>query len=278
MSRRIMPSDEKARNDDMFTGRDVRPMPDPTVLTTQQLLREILAVRELFETRLVAYDRAIVLLQATVDKSPTIAELHAMYEERFRSAYLHSDDRRMEIMTLISKQDSFYTEKFRSAEIAVSAAIAASDKQTASTFAASEKAISKAEEAQRDYNVRSNEFRAQLDDQAKRLISRIEAQAVFKSIEDKIDEIKTEMSAFRVGHQSVAQQVDVNNLRTELMHEISSLREYRSEARGSEKTQATDQSQKQWTFGSMIAIGIALFGWVITIVVYLISNAHEVVK
>jgi hypothetical protein len=38
--------------------------------------------------------------------------------------------------------------------------------QTRASFEASEKAIVKAENAQRDYNVRSNEFRGQLDDQA----------------------------------------------------------------------------------------------------------------
>lgn len=38
---------------------DQRPVPDPTVLTTEQLLREIAAVKELMETQLDAQDRRV---------------------------------------------------------------------------------------------------------------------------------------------------------------------------------------------------------------------------
>lgn len=38
---------------------DQRPVPDPTVLTTEQLLREVAAVKELMETQLDAQDRRV---------------------------------------------------------------------------------------------------------------------------------------------------------------------------------------------------------------------------
>lgn len=61
-----------------------RPIPDPTLLTTEQLHREIAALRELFKTRLDAGDEAVRLLQATAFKSPTIAEVVAEFREKFR--------------------------------------------------------------------------------------------------------------------------------------------------------------------------------------------------
>src|SRR5665213_1907732 len=61
------------------------PVPDPTVLTTQQLHRELAALRELIETRLNGYDKAITLLQTTMDKSPSIGEMYAKHEEMFKS-------------------------------------------------------------------------------------------------------------------------------------------------------------------------------------------------
>src|SRR6185503_9141316 len=84
------------------------PRPDPSVLTTQQLLREISAVRELFEIELTGQsetsnarfegitarfqenDKAIRLLQDISDKFPAridekITALKEVHEERFAS-------------------------------------------------------------------------------------------------------------------------------------------------------------------------------------------------
>ena len=75
---------------------------------------------------------------------------------------------------LVDERDKQYDARFRTAEIAVTVAFAAQKESTANAFLASEKAIVKAEEAQRAYNERSNEFRGQLDDQAKMLMPRSE--------------------------------------------------------------------------------------------------------
>jgi len=87
---------------------------------------------------------------------------------------------------VIDERDRLYKERDDSRRTAVDAALAAAKEQTASSFSASEKAIGKAENAQADYNVRSNEFRGQLDDQAKTLMPRQEVTTLVKSIEDKI--------------------------------------------------------------------------------------------
>lgn len=70
--------------------QDLKPVPDPTLLTTQQLLRENLWLREVIETRLDGMDKAIQLLQAASDKFPEridekISALQGVQDERFRS-------------------------------------------------------------------------------------------------------------------------------------------------------------------------------------------------
>lgn len=68
----------------------IRPDPDPTLLTTQQLLREMANLKELVFSRLQEMDKAVQLLQANADKSPTIAvvaqQLHGLqqlHQEKF---------------------------------------------------------------------------------------------------------------------------------------------------------------------------------------------------
>lgn len=61
---------------------EIVPSPDPTVLTTAQLMREINHLRELIGSRLDAMDKAVVLLQEFANRQPTIAEVVARYDER----------------------------------------------------------------------------------------------------------------------------------------------------------------------------------------------------
>src|SRR6202034_938167 len=55
-------------------GGDWLPRPDPTTLTTAQLLRELGALRELVFTRLDAMDKATALLSETVNLTPTVIQ------------------------------------------------------------------------------------------------------------------------------------------------------------------------------------------------------------
>jgi hypothetical protein len=64
------------------------PRPDPTLLTTAQLLRELGALRELIEARLDGMDRATALLSETVNRTPTviqteISHVRELLDERF---------------------------------------------------------------------------------------------------------------------------------------------------------------------------------------------------
>lgn len=94
-------------------GEGSRPVPDPTVLTTDSIRREITALKELLVTkitsleavivtRLDGMDKAILLIQAKADKVPSetdiaVARLRELHEERFSSIavqLLERDNRR----------------------------------------------------------------------------------------------------------------------------------------------------------------------------------------
>jgi len=102
---------------------------------------------------------------------------------------------------IMDERDRRYEDRFKAQETAVYAALAAQEKLTNAAFASSEKAIVKAEDAQRDYNVRSNEFRGQLDDQNKvmsnEMLRRAEAEQRFDAQDEKIDEIKKDVGGLR---------------------------------------------------------------------------------
>jgi hypothetical protein len=166
---------------------------------------------------------------------------------------------------IMDERDRLYVDKFKAAETAVNtalaaqekavnAALAAQEKQTASSFAASEKAIVKAENAQTEYNMRSNEFRGQLDDQAKMLMPRAEVNALLKAIEEKIYSSKTELES-RLTAANTASEKTIDTL----TKDISGLRESRSEGSG-----RSSGSQQMWgyvagAFGIIFgAIGLLL--------------------
>ena len=97
---------------------------------------------------------------------------------------------REKLERLIDERDLNYKDR-------IQVAIAAQKALTDAAFAASEKAILKSEESQREYNVRSNEFRGQLDDQAKTLMPRVETDGRFAALESKLNEVKEDVSGLR---------------------------------------------------------------------------------
>jgi hypothetical protein len=126
--------------------RNWTPRPDPTVLTTAALQREVAGLKELFETRLNAMDKAIDLLQATANKSPTIAVVDAngkrledVTNERFIGVAQKFDD-------LIAKIDQASVKDAKAVDAAFSAqkeAVAEQNKSNAQAISKSEAAINK---------------------------------------------------------------------------------------------------------------------------------------
>lgn len=165
-------------------GPAIRPDPDPTVLTTQALLREILNLKEIFETRVGAMDKAIVLLQTTSDRVPewvekAVGQLRELHDEKFGS-----------IQTQFLERDTRTEQTSRDSKVAVDAALQAAKEAVGEQNKSNALAIAKSEAA----------FTKQID-QIGLLI-----QTTAKAVDDKIDDIKgrlTTIEGMKVGGQNL---------------------------------------------------------------------------
>jgi hypothetical protein len=160
------------------------PIPDPTVLTTQQLQREISTAREMvesavsslrqiIETRLSGMDRAIELLQAQSDRLPghiaaEVSQLQKLHEEKFKS-----------IATQFSERDTRTEQTSRDSKVAVDAALQAAKEAVGEQNKSNALAIAKSEAT----------FTKQID-QIGVLISTGQ-----KATDDKIDDMKSRLQA-----------------------------------------------------------------------------------
>lgn len=131
------------------------------------------------------------------------------------------------IEILNGERDRRYEQRFATAETAVSAALAAQEKAVNAAFLASEKAIIKAEDAQKENNSKTNEFRGQLSDQAATLMPRAETETRFKSVEEKIEDVKT--SLFKKIEDEAAARI---GMATDNRNAINDLRISRSQVEG----------------------------------------------
>ena len=160
----------------MSDARELRPVPDPTILTTQQLLREIASAREVIEARLDGMDKAIELLQASSDRYPdfvhqAVGRLQELHEEKFRS-----------IEVQFKERDTRTEQTSRDSKVAVDAALSAQVKSVDAQNISNSLAISKSEAG----------FTKQID-QIGALIG-----ATGKATDDKIDDIKTRLNSIEI--------------------------------------------------------------------------------
>ena len=156
------------------------PVPDPTVLTTQQLQREIAALRDLLDvkidglrsvidTRLSAADQTITLLRVRVDQIPenihqAIERTQELRDEKFKS-----------ISIQFLERDTRTEQQSRDAKVAVDAALQAAKEAVGEQNKSNAMAIAKSEAT----------FTKQID-QIGVLVT-----TMSKAIDDKIDDIKT---------------------------------------------------------------------------------------
>ncbi len=109
---------------------------------------------------------------------------------------------------LMDERDQRYTERASASAAALKDALAAQERLAAVMNDAARMAIDKAESAQRGVNERGNEFRGQLDDQAKLLMQRSEALAEFTRIGQRFEDLKKEIETYKQ-----AQAVEIRSLR-----------------------------------------------------------------
>lgn len=95
---------------------------------------------------------------------------------------------------ILDERDRLYKERDDARRTAVDAALAAVKEQTKASFDASEKAIVKAEEAQKAYNTSHNDLARKMDDQGKATMPRAETETRFNAIEEKIGQLRQSLS------------------------------------------------------------------------------------
>jgi hypothetical protein len=191
-----MPSRTPRNDSSSLLGRELTtPNPDPTVLTTQQLLREIATsrevvevalegVRKVFETRLDGMDKAINLIQTASDKlatfiSDSVNQLRILHEEKFRS-----------IATQFAERDTRTEQTSRDSKVAVDAALQAAKEAVGEQNKSNALAIAKSETA----------FTKQIDQIG------VQISTQQKGSDDKIDDIKGRLQAIESTKQGMVSQ------------------------------------------------------------------------
>lgn len=182
-------------------GGDIRPRPDPTLLTTQQLIREIGALRETLETRMDAIntkietrldgmDKAIELLQSTHDKLPAkidekVRHLESLHDERFIGVQrqLEGVQRQFEERDVRSEQTS------QAAKEAVATAFQASKEAVAAALQAAKEAVAAQNEA-------FSQATSKAEGATAKLLDQLSSQILLSTggLNDKIDDVKSRLT------------------------------------------------------------------------------------
>jgi hypothetical protein len=123
----------------MRAARGSRPVPDPTVLTTQALAQAIGALKELFETRVSAIEKAMSSLTSQLDEKSketreAVKHLERLHEEKF-----------VRIQTQILERDAQSDKAARDVKAAVDAAFAAAKEAVGEQNKSNALAIGKSE-------------------------------------------------------------------------------------------------------------------------------------
>jgi wobble nucleotide-excising tRNase len=117
------------------------------------------------------------------------------------------DTRVRALEKLLDERDRWYQERFNSQKEAIATALQGAKELTAAAAIASKEAITKQEMAQASYNTTHNDLTRKMDAQYKEMIPRPEADSKFRSLDEKIEEIKKEITGLResrslqTGHQ-----------------------------------------------------------------------------
>lgn len=149
--------------------------PDPTILTTQQTLRENAWLREVIETRVAAIDKAILLLQSFADRTPTTMDvqhqtlaLREVMMEKFSG-----------IKTQLEDRDSQTEKAARDVKSAVDAALSAAKEAVGEQNKSNTLSIAKSEDG----------FTKQLDALNEMIKN------TSKGVDDKISDIKDRITS-----------------------------------------------------------------------------------
>ncbi len=213
-----MPSQSEERQ---VTDRDFRPVPDPTILTTQQLMREIASLKELLVSRLDAMDKAVTLLNDGASRSPTINEVYLQHEEKLSSIHQHFEerDKRFEQAAVVHSTaisaamkaageaqiavtektkhlEELHSEKFRSIQVQFMERDTRTEQTSRDAKVAVDAALQAAKEAVGEQNKSSALAIAKSEASTAKQIDQIQVviNSNTKGTDDKIDDLKTRLT------------------------------------------------------------------------------------
>jgi hypothetical protein len=154
---------------------DPHDRPDPTVLTTQQMIRAVQAERdyvngqlEVLRERLTGIDRATEVLKETVNRTPTEIQREIAHVRELTTEKFHSVDKRFAERDIRQERES------RDNKIAVDAAIVAQKEAAAAQDRANQKAIDKSELATAENMKASGELFQSTTDAIKERLTALE--------------------------------------------------------------------------------------------------------
>lgn len=127
-----------------MTNTTCTPVPDPTVRTTEQLIREITGLHEVIDARLTGFNEGYALMQKALDQQPlaiteAIRHLADVQNEKFASVRLQFEER--DTRTEQTSRDS--TKAIDAALQAAKEAVLEQNKSSAAAIAKAEAATSR---------------------------------------------------------------------------------------------------------------------------------------
>lgn len=136
---------------------DSRPVPDPTFLTTQQLTTAIDNVKALignvttlFDARLEAMDKAVLLLKEQADRLPSIGEITALHGTKIENLEKRLDHKYVETATDITHLRDLLGERIGGLEKWVVGQLSERDKRTDQLSLADKTAVAAALQAAKE--------------------------------------------------------------------------------------------------------------------------------
>jgi hypothetical protein len=125
-------------------------IPGPPYLTTEELRRDVSALREILQARLDGMDRAAVVLSETVNRTPTaiqtaISHLKELHDERFRSVTLEAGERFKSVALQFKERDERSSQLAKTQDEALKAALQSAEKLNEAQGSANKEANAKTE-------------------------------------------------------------------------------------------------------------------------------------
>lgn len=151
---------------------DIRPIPDPTILTTQQLLREVGSLRDIIEARQAGVDKEIGLINGRLDGRQNAIKEEVTHLQHLQDEKFHS------IVVQFAERDTRTEQTSKDSKVAVDAALQAAKEAVAEQNKSSSLAIYKSEMA----------TAKQIDQIG------VTIQAMATNLNDKIDDMKSRIT------------------------------------------------------------------------------------